>query len=478
MSLGIVLYTDGGAKQNPAGRTLRMGFGVHGYLYNTEKSKQGNGAVKHVLTQTGYVNKNEHEQEKQPEVTAVTYFDIYGSSQAEGNSYAAEVLALINALKLILEYEVGAVSIFTDSEVVVRLINDNNYKIIDGKPVNIKGKPVSHPELINELLTLVTAVREKTNLSVRWVKGHSDFVGNQFSDVLASLGTEFALNGKTDIKIEKTDAKGYWKYEVDKSSLLNLKRLYFRTDSEDRNVYYMSNPKKDELLGRRTTESCYSVVILKTPDKAIETLRNKFDDVIELPSLVASVRLDKLYSKNVHKNIITHGSSCIRAKLTNGRSFNLIYLDGEDIAEEIYPQALSMRMVDNFNYLKDILDGYNETGQIRGKVFDITGEFYELQTVKKETVRVLRKEVNLTDRVSVVKKIPVKGELVETTIHVNLGLDLPDRNTLKRIESEVEEVALAVWYNSETVVNYGFILKTKEGAGIWSNFFSNKLFLR
>lgn len=161
MSLGIVLYTDGGAKQNPAGRTLRMGFGVHGYLYNTEKSKQGNGAVKHVLTQTGYVNKNEHDQEKQPEVTAVTYFDIYGSSQAEGNSYAAEVLALINALKLILEYEVETVNIFTDSEVVVRLVNDNNYKIVDGKPINTKGKPVSNPELITELLSLVTSVKEK-----------------------------------------------------------------------------------------------------------------------------------------------------------------------------------------------------------------------------------------------------------------------------------------------------------------------------
>lgn len=479
MSIGLVLYTDGGAKQNTAGRTIRMGFGIHGYKFTTEKSKQGNGSGNHVLTQTGYVYKNEHDNDKQPEVNALNYFDIHGSSQLEGNSYLAEALALTKAIELALTHDdVEIVNVYTDSDIVTRLINDKTLKIVDGVPINSKGKPISNPQVILTLLEKVELINKTKTLTVRWVKGHSDFLGNQMSDILASLGTEYALNGREDTNIEVSEPKGYWKYEVEKSDLLNLKRLYFRTDSDTRNVYYMSNPKEDGLMGRRVANSSYSVVILKEEDPAINILRDKFDEVIDIPSLIATVRLDKLYSKQTHKFITKYKGAAIRAKLAKSRAFNLVYLDSEELAEEIYPQALSVRVIDNFNYLHNLLDAYMQNGKIDGITFDVTGEFYQSVEVKSKETKVYRKDLGLADRVSFKRDIPVLDKTVSVEFFANLGLDLPDRNTLKRLETSVEKIALVVWYNSSNIINYGFILKTDKDIGIWSNFFSNKLFIK
>ena len=46
---GAVVYSDGGARPNPG----RMGWGAHGYIFETRKPTKGHGLDKHILTAKG-----------------------------------------------------------------------------------------------------------------------------------------------------------------------------------------------------------------------------------------------------------------------------------------------------------------------------------------------------------------------------------------------------------------------------------------
>ena len=56
MSKGVVLYADGGSRENPGA----AGSGIHGYLFEFRLPKKGTGNSKVVLTQHGYLTLEEY----------------------------------------------------------------------------------------------------------------------------------------------------------------------------------------------------------------------------------------------------------------------------------------------------------------------------------------------------------------------------------------------------------------------------------
>jgi ribonuclease HI len=408
------------------------------------------------------------------DMTAIEYYDFHGSTQDEGNSFVAELLALTESLKYFKDALVDTTmfNIYTDSDSIVRIINDDKLRMsLVGEVVKNNGKKIKYQDLWAEFIELLNIIRSKTDINIRWVKGHSDQLGNQFADVLATLGLRYALAGVEGITHEVSPQQGYWKYEVEKNPLINLKRLYFRTDDTESKTIYMSNPKEDELIGRRLAESCYAVVNLATEDSVLNTVRSVYGSVMDQYSTLAMVRLDKLYSKRPHQYIAKHGIMALVQKFKKGK-FMFNFLDDVLLTEELYPAALSIRAMENFEFLSEVLKNYT-TGfsntDIDYKLFDITDYFYTDETVNAD--------LRLADRVKITKPFDLDGKEVMVDYYINLGIDVLERNSLKRLEKEGTRIYLVVWRSGPTVLNYGTILDCKLGNGIWSNYFSNKIYL-
>ena len=114
MSQGLVLYGDGGY------RALCGGYGIHGYLYDTDKPKKSSGNSEHALTAMGYITKNNKRKEEiaAVEVTPIHYVDGYGSLLPPTTNNVAELLATLRGLEHARKYDITDLQFFTDSEYV------------------------------------------------------------------------------------------------------------------------------------------------------------------------------------------------------------------------------------------------------------------------------------------------------------------------------------------------------------------------
>ena len=59
-----------------------------------------------------------------------------------------------------------------------------------------------------------------------------------------------------------------------------------------------------------------------------------------------------------------------------------------------------------------------------------------------------------------------------------LGMDVPDRNALKRLEDHKPQVFLVTWKASPDVLQYAFVIDCVTGTGIWSNYFCDRIFVQ
>jgi hypothetical protein len=349
------------------------------------------------------------------------------------------------------------------------LINDD--KLVSSLNLEItkkNGEKVKFQDEWGVLLTGMATLKDKgVVINIRWVKSHSDYLGNQFADVLATLGLRYSLLGRDTITKDIVDAKGYWKMEVDKNPLINLKRMYFKTNGGTTKLF-MSNPKEDELIGRRLAESCYAVVKLSEPEEVLDTVKLAYTNVVDGYDSIAMVNLVKLYSKRVYPYVKKHGTVAMMQKFKQGK-FVFNFLDDDLLTEELFPAALSIRAMDNFEFLNNLLENLDNGVPDKYVAIDITDYFFK--------DGVVNPDLRLADRV----QVPVKFNLleeVEFLASLNLGIDVLDRNSLKKIEKSNVKIQLVVWYSGEKVINYATHLTSDIGTGIWSNYFSNKVFLK
>ena len=106
-----------------------------------------------------------------------------------------ELKAMIEAIKLAIEcnlYETTPVTIYSDSAYVVNTINDWIWSWAKNNWMNSKKKTVENIDLMKIIYNYLN-----TNFcpfQVVKIPGHSDIVGNEFADALATGNTKKALN--------------------------------------------------------------------------------------------------------------------------------------------------------------------------------------------------------------------------------------------------------------------------------------------
>lgn len=480
---GIVVYTDGSARPNPG----FMGSGLHGYLYELNAPrpvKVGNW----VHTSQGYLPIKSIEEGGIELVTPIEYLDMCHPFELPGTNNIGELVASY----LVFEHfpdqvaQAKEIHIITDSRLVVGGIETILQKGLEA----IEAKPEHHQVHWRKLFDYVCKFNLTGKVRFSWVKGHNDEIGNVKSDWHASIATNRSTRGIYDPFLSTTPAKGYHKVDVELHPLLSLKRIYFNSSNafNKPGIYYQAGYSgNDFIFGKRVGEAAFSVVMLNEPDPYLESIFECQNEVDHEENAIMYVKLDRIRDRSVYDYITTHGTCC----LTNDRkNLNLSFLDKKPVTIEVRPGELPLRAIDIMNQLEDLLnrlmlaDGPVEAidpGVTEIHYHDVSSVFYDvvIKQSKDETLckSVLHKEIGVgVKKINVSIEEPVEDGVKTFDLPLLFSDDIPPRNTLKKLEPLSPKIYLVTWRESSRVLRYATIVKTSDGAGIWSNHFSNLVY--
>lgn len=489
---GVVLYTDGAAKPNPG----PIGWGTHGYLYEIKDDQKPVNIENHVITNRGYIkagNLKTAVEKGAILVEPIKYFDFLGSSSEHSSNNRAEVKALCHSLEQVIQYQPKTIHVLTDSEYLrnglmewCKIWQTRNWRTPEGGEIKNREWWESLYNRVLELQALGASI------NVEWVRGHSDIFGNTQADILAGIGAVYSMYRNTKREFKVTPAKGYWKQEVDKHPFLNFKRAYFNSVPKFNTpgTYFLADSGAGDLvIGKRIPESGFAIIKLREHIPVIEAVKDKQFRVANSTNAIIEMKLDRIFSKDIYPYLSEHGEHCL---LPNRNNLNLNFMDRTPITVEKNPTGLSMRAIDTFNLLEELMMRfleYREIGydcadnNIALHAHDITNTFFDTveKQVKKEIVTkyILKPEFGVGFRdMKVTVQEPHNGQLVSIEIPLILGIDLLPRNNLKKLEDEHPKVSLITWRESINSLRYATIVECDSGIGIWSNFFADRLFLK
>lgn len=510
---GMVVWTDGGARPTNPGPA---GWGIHGYMFNAVKPKKGSGNADHLLTTHGYVlkvnadriNQGEYSDKhwenvlegkgKPLEITPVHYVDGYGSFTQHESNNVAELVASTRALEYARDYDLKLVQVYTDSKYVQEGITQwiggwerNNWTKRDGTEVansyHWKNLQNARQQLENR----------GVKVTFSWIKGHNDHLGNERADLMATVGAVTSKeilddpeNSHALHQVTTSVPEGYWKYESSKHPFISHRRMYFNTDPQyvKPGEYFLGDHgKDDELLGKRIATGAYAVVRLRTPDPVLEMIRERQMEYSRGANTVVMARLDEAFSPDTHKVLSEYGRLALE-RSPQARVEKLIDMQTitrRPITRELNPARLAHRAAESLGDLDAILKLYLEKDPAVC-VTDLTSILYE-QSVKTKPVKkgeppaepkqifTLRSKYNVG-----FASLPVdaqyhssEGVVKTAQVILVLGIDLVDRNALKRMEEHLPKVSLVTWMETEKVFRYATIIEAGEDVGIWAGYYSN-----
>lgn len=500
-NVGVVLYTDGSARPNPG----NIGWGCHGYLYEYKDLKKPIIAENHWITDKGYIALKHAKEIKAniedsstiniKEINIVEpthYFDFLGSSDEEGTNNKAEILALYNSLMKVSEYNPKHITVYTDSEYVKNGITDWCRNWERGNWIKPDGSPIINSKQWKETYNLILALKSNgVEFKIDWVRAHSDNFGNNLADILSVIGMNYSTARQPRVEFAVKEAKSYWKSEIEKHPFINFKRVYFNSVSKFNiaGQYFQADPGvNDFTIGKRIPETGFAIVKLDEKEYAIESVKEKQFEISNDQNAIIMMKLDRVYSKEIYPYLKEHGKYCL---LDSKNNLNVNFIDKKPVTVEMNPTGLSLRAIETFNFLEDLLTDFNkyrlegfdsETNGLKINAHDITHEFFKIEEkkVKKELVTkyVLKEELNVGTRdFKITIKEDYNGKNVSVLIPLILGTDLLPRNSLKKLEDLSPKVFIITWRESINSIRYATIIECENAIGIWSNFFADRIFL-
>jgi hypothetical protein len=351
------------------------------------------------------------------------------------------------------------------------------------------GEPVANDGLWKELIAAKQRLVDRgVEVSFAWVKGHDGHLGNDIADKHATLGVLLSQQEIFKSDVTTTVAEGYWKYDSERHPMLANRRMYFNTVAEYQKPgeYYLGeHGTEDDLLGKRISDGAYSVVRLKEPDASIEFVRNHTTDLACGMDSIIMIRLDQLFSAGTHKEVMRYGT--IAMPRANPARLDLNCLDEEPgpghkrkpLTRECRPPKLAMRAVEALSDLIDKLEMY-KAGDALVTATDLTEILYETRDkpVGKKAETVLTMELRPQFVVGfaaleVQANYRVGDGIAQVPVTLTLGIDLLNRNSLKRLEKAYPKVTLLTWLESPTSFRYATVVEADGDVGIWAGVYSN-----
>jgi ribonuclease HI len=507
----LVVYSDGGAwPVNPG----FGGWGVHGYLFSEEKPKKGTGLGKWVVTNAGYVDKTQNP-EAVP-VTPIGYVDGFGSFALAVTNQVTELEAATQAMTFAAQYDLESFTLFSDSRYVVDGLTKgwvdkwkaNNW-------IKTDGNPVANMLLWQSLHAAFTSLQQRgTRLTLNWIKGHSGHRGNDSADYLASLGENYSHQAqgrlhevRTYNAITVTGPDGYWKSDVERHPFLNLPYVLFTTDRQrwvPNKYYQVTTAKEVEQIGRRARDGSFAIVELDQASPVIDTVMNAHAELEEDVHLIIAIDNNAIHRGEMHDFIIEHGSYALRRRKPHRD--DLEALDKTLVSYQQAPALLSYRAIDKLEEYNLVFEamkaGVQEIDGVQIVQTDLTSILYDTSVKQKKKGKgkvepevaveagIEQFIVNPEDIIMTLKseykvgfaKLDVQAnyrdedEVKQLPLSIMLGIDLLDRNSLKRLETMLPKVTLLTWRSDDLYFNYATFIKTDIGnnVGLWSGIYTNQ----
>lgn len=513
--IGYVFYPDGGCR----GQHEYGGAGIHGYRWNLKLPAKGIGHTTHSATFRGYEPKAETSdfanKEVRAEVAALgresllqwltqetnglcnffhrvpveQYYDCFVPLEYGGTNNTAELNAAIHCLERIV-----AEPDFERSVIVV-LRQDSRY-VVDGYSRYLPnwlasdftrkdGTLVSNKELWLRLHEIVMAITER-NISVQfeWVEGHGNCPGNNSADELATAGVFTSKNpnvvAELDTSFRISKATDYWASSTEeRHPMLCLRYGYLSVDTTNRKQreYYLSTQGKvADITGKRTSNDGFSVVRCN-PQGKIEEIISKQVSIPREIDYKFQINIDNVYGAN-SRYLDLYGTDFLHRALDHKR--HLQTYGQVLLTTELHPPYLVDRVFDNMDILADFLDTYKKTDEPTLMTTEITSDFFNYTEVpvkvkkgeetKTKTVCTLKPEIIIGyfKHVTQARWKETNGEVRECELILRMGVDLPDRNALRRIESLDPKVYLLTNTLGPGSFMHAVIIEAGEDVGIWS----------
>lgn len=480
--LKAVLYADGGFyNSEKAG-----GWGLHGYVYTAgDLPTKGSGNPKAIPTAKGYVE----DKEADPMVKVVNYVDQFGGVPRARSNNHTELLAAKQALGYALDKGLSHTIVYSDSEYVVKGINQYLPRWEQSGWRSRNGEEVANKEDWLEVASLLTRFKEKGSaVELAWIKGHNGHAGNEMADQWAGKGNSIGLNGM-DIKYSFEDKpEGYWKPKAKYNRIFCHAKWYFSSNKDEirqtedgRFIYCTGEHGDDEDVAKPQADSTNAVLYLKEQEPALEKLRSHFieQDQRQLGHLFIGA-LNNITNPTIYADILRFGAPVFRKNKAN---LSISTNNKVPVVHHSTPTGLAHYNLDNINVLKDKLDRFLE-GDKSIIVTDITDLLYEVTEKKGGVERKIRKEINSTTKcldlsvhyntgkvsdLRAMEAVPVKS----AKVRLIMGTDIIRRNALAALAETVKRVAVISWRESDVVFRYATVIETDDDVGVWASPFGN-----
>ena len=528
----MVLYTDGGCRPNPG----HGGWGIHGYEFEMSKNPKGIGHTTHVATAGGYENKiifkdkktalsneslcamsayevAEFEKYKntsktstfnweaysrasvseqcsailscavsRERVNVTSFVDAFGTMDGFDNTNnTAELHAMTQAFTIAIDRSVDVLVIRADSETVVKGLTEWINGWINNNWVTRKGTPVANKELWQELKNAKDVFELTGGKSyIEWVKAHDEDIGNMSADWLATLAVYASQKNRLITQTDFTQASSeYWGSAVDKRHpMLNHRYAYFVADANaiQNKTYYVGNQGKEvDLIAKKTSEAGYAVVQIDNGDAALDFVINHQCSLKNELMSMCMVDLDSLYGPSYRYTNLYREDFLYRPL---SHRYDISAVDKSPITRELQPPVIAMRAIDAMVKFSMILDDYLNQKGTCPQANDITSLFYETVVTASKSTKQNKIDTKLLASIAVgqthVKAMSsVYGVVEPVEVTLTCGIDIPDRNTLKRIESLNPIVKVITWGSDALSFQYATVIEANGCRGIWAGPFSN-----
>jgi len=420
----LTFYTDGSAIPNP-------GFAAYGFYGIDENNTEISG---------------------------------YGPVGIKETNNVAEIMAITNCLNYCnsINNELE-VTINADSEYVLKCISSMD-EWEKNKWMTKIGKVVKNVQYLKELKKAINTFKEKNGLvTFKWVKGHNGNSGNEKADRLADTGRKALEKGElghvvllepynpldivtTEIVTKVKEKKKKVKVEP-LLPLISGKRWFFNTNQsfqlEDGRFFYPTSTYIDDKktkyrnVGKRNSDTHYSILVTKEPIKELELFRDKLNQHYNGLMLPIEIDLAAVTKSSQWEEINEKQSDAILMK------GNLVIASNTSpLGTVLSPPKLVYKLTDIHNYGFTLLNAY-ETQSNRYQFVDITNNII---VTNSKGIQSIVPEFTIPDKTLIIKSVKIND--INTNVKINVGIDIPLRNNfsnLLKVSKEPIKVTLMIF---------------------------------